>query len=72
MFGGLKYNHYLCPKLIYIAHERYFFLRNLDIGLITFICVVNVYVNHTEEVSKLWIDTWIFAAWAYYTFRDPK
>ena len=21
-FGGLKYNHYLCPKLIYIAHER--------------------------------------------------
>ena len=48
------------------------FLRNLNIGLITFICAVNVYVNHTEEVSKLWIDTWIFAAWAYYTFRDPK
>ena len=49
-----------------------FFLRNLDIGLITFICVANVYVNHTEEVSKLWIDTWIFAAWFYYTFRKPK
>ena len=49
-----------------------FFLRNLDIGLITFICVVNVYVNHTEEVSKLWIDTWIFVAWFYYTFRKPK
>ena len=49
-----------------------FFFRNLDIGLITFICVVNVYVNHTEEVSKLWIDTWIFAAWFYYTFRKPK
>ena len=49
-----------------------FFLRNLDIGLITFICVVNVYVNDTEEVSKLWIDTWIFVAWFYYTFRKPK
>ena len=48
------------------------FLRNLNIGLITFICAVNVYVNHTEEVSKLWIDTWIFAAWAYYTFRKPR
>ena len=21
-FGGLKYNHYLCPKLIYIAYEK--------------------------------------------------
>ena len=48
------------------------FLRNLNIGLITFICIGAVYVNHTEEVSKLWVDTWIFAAWAYYTFRDQK
>ena len=48
------------------------FLRNLNIGLITFLCVSAVYINHTEEVSKLWVDTWIFAAWAYYTFRDPK
>ena len=49
-----------------------FFLRNLDIGLITFLCVGAFYVNHTEEVSKLWIDTWIFVAWFYYTFRKPK
>ena len=71
MFGDLKYNHYLCHKLIYM-HMKNNFLRNLNIGLITFICVGAVYVNHTEEVSKLWVDTWIFAAWAYYTFRDPK
>ena len=48
------------------------FLRNLNIGLITFICVGAVYVNHTEEVSKLFVDTWIFAAWSYYVFRKPR
>ena len=48
------------------------FLRNLNIGLISFICAGAVYVHHTEEVSKLWVDTWIFAACAYYTFRKPR
>ena len=48
------------------------FLRILNIGLITFICVGAVYANHTEEVSKLFVDSWIFAAWTTYVFRDPK